>query len=193
MNPYKPLRKLAPKAKKQINKAGANETAKNLIKSLLTNNNINVEYTDILFDAIKRVITIEMNDNEYMKNQSIILSAKRTQLEYFLQNEQYKLNLVDALQKAYHEESENMRNKRMYLIIDIIMSYDPQVFPSEWENESKRLTSSIIEQCEPNSVRECPKCGKQTINVKSLQVRSGDEGETSFFTCCNCGYKWQEG
>ena len=76
MNQYKPLRKLAPKAKKQINKAGANETAKNLIKSLLTNNGINVEYTDILYDAIKHVITIEMNDNEYMKNQSIIFSAK---------------------------------------------------------------------------------------------------------------------
>lgn len=193
MNSYKPLRKLAPKAKKQINKVAAGETAKKLIKSLLTNNGINVEYADILYDAIKRVITIEMNDNEYMKNQSIILSAKRTQLEYFLQNAQYKLNLVDALQKAYQEESESGRNKRMYLIIDIIMSYDPQVFPSEWENESKRLTSSIIEQCEPNSVRECPKCGKQTINVKGAQVRSGDEGETAFFTCCNCGYKWQEG
>ena len=69
MNPYKPLRKLAPKAKKQINKVAAGETAKKLIKSLLTNNGINVEYADILYDAIKRVITIEMNDNEYMKNQ----------------------------------------------------------------------------------------------------------------------------
>ena len=75
----------------------------------------------------------------------------------------------------------------------MLMSYDPQVYPSEWENESKRLTSSIIEECEPNSVRECPRCGKQTINVKSRQVRSGDEGETSFYTCCNCGYNWQEG
>lgn len=191
MNKYKPVRKYAPKAKKQIVKA-AGDTTKKLIKSLLSNNGINVEYTDILFNAIKYVITIEMNDNEYMKNQSIIFSAKRTQLEYFLQNEQYKSNLVDALQKAYQETSESMRNKRIYLIIDMLMSYDPQVYPSEWKNESARLTSSIIEQCEPNSVRNCPRCGKQSINVKTRQVRSGDEGETSFYTCCNCGYKWQE-
>ena len=192
MNPYKPARKYAPKAKKQIVKA-AGDTAKNLIKSLLTNNGINVEYADILYDAIKHVITIEMNDNEYMKNQSIIFSAKRTQLEYFLQNDQYKSNFINALQKAYQEQSESGRNIRMYLIIDLLMSYDPQVFPSEWENESKRLTSSIIEECEPNSVERCPKCNKQTINVKTRQLRSNDEPETVFYTCCNCGYKWQEG
>lgn len=193
MNQYKQVRKAAPKAKKQIAKAGSGDTAKKLIKSLLTNNGINVGYTDILYDAIKHVITIEMNDNEYMKNQSIIFSAKRTQLEYFLQNDQYKSNLINALQKAYQEQSESVRNKRMYLIINLLMLYDPQVFPSEWENESKRLTSSIIEQCEPNSAYICSKCGKQTINVKTFQVRSGDEGATSFFTCCNCGNQWQEG
>lgn len=193
MNQYKQVRNYAYKAKKQIAKADS-DTAKKLIKSLLTNNDINIQYTDILYDAIRHVISIEMNDNEYMKNQSIILSAKRTQLEYFLQNEQYKSNLINALEKAYEaQQSKSDLNKRMYLIINIIMSYDPQVFPSEWENESKRLTSSIIEQCEPNSAYICSKCGKQTINVKTYQVRSGDEGATSFFTCCNCGNQWQEG
>lgn len=191
MNPYKPLRRLAPRAKKPVVKAGAGDNAKNSLKSLLTNNNINVEYADILFSAINYVIDIEMNDNEYMKNKSIIFSAKKTQLEYFLQNERYKMNLVDALQKAYQGTDDNA-NKRLNLIINILMSYDPQVYPSQWENESKRLTSSIIETCEPNSAVTCIRCGKQTVNVNSRQVRSADEGETSFFKCCSCGAVWQE-
>ena len=181
MNPYKPLRRAAPRAKKPVVKAGAGDNAKNSLKSLLTNNNINVEYVDILFNAINYVIDIEMNDNEFMTNADIILSAKLQQLEYFLQQSSYKESLNRALQ-----------NQNINWITSILMQYDPQVYPADWENETQRLTTSIIEKCEPNSVYECPRCHEKKVFSTQRQVRSGDEGATSFFRCCNCGYIWQE-
>lgn len=136
-------------------------------------------YINTLREAINDVVKIEMNDNEFMTNESIIFSAKIKQIANFLQNDQYKQNLFNALE-----------NGNMNIIIDYIMQYDPEVFPKEWENENKRLTTSIIEECKPNSYIECEKCGKRTVFDKQRQVRSGDEGITTFHKCCSCGHIW---
>lgn len=36
----------------------------------------------------------------------------------------------------------------------------------------------------------CKKCNSNQIWIDVQQVRSGDEGSTSFFTCHNCKAKW---
>lgn len=151
------------------------------IKAFLSKNNIDVSFADIFTKAIKKVIEIEMNDNEFMTNANIILSAKLQQLEYFLQQSTYKDRLIRALQ-----------DQNIDWITSILMQYDPQVYPADWENETQRLTSSIIEKCEPNSAYICPKCNQEKVFATQRQVRSADEGATSFFRCCNCGYIWQE-
>lgn len=164
-----------------VRTANTAETNIASIKAFLSKNDIDVSFADIFIDTIKKVIEIEMNDNEFMTNANIILSAKLQQLEYFLQRSTYKDSLIRALQ-----------SKNIDWITSILMQYDPQVYPADWENETQRLTSSIIEKCEPNSVYICPKCNEKKVFATQRQVRSGDEGATSFFRCCNCGYIWQE-
>lgn len=164
-----------------VRTANTAETNTAFIKAFLSRNDINVSFAAIFTDAIKKVIEIEMNDNEFMTNADIILSAKLQQLDYFLRQPSYKDSLIRALQ-----------GQNINWIISILMQYDPQVYPEEWDNETQRLTSSIIEKCEPNSVYECPKCHEKKVFSTQRQVRSADEGTTSFFRCCNCGYVWQE-
>lgn len=37
------------------------------------------------------------------------------------------------------------------------------------------------------------KCGNKRIIIKTLQVRSSDEGTTVFAKCTKCNRKWKEG
>ena len=36
----------------------------------------------------------------------------------------------------------------------------------------------------------CTKCKKYQVDIKTKQVRSADEGETTFYKCRNCGHQW---
>lgn len=164
-----------------IRTTNATEANIAVAKDFLMRNGIDVSFASKFVDVIKNVILIEMNDNEFMTNANIIFHAKLQQLEYFLQQPTYKESLI----RAFERQNDNW-------IIDILMQYDPQVYPDEWENETQRLTSSIIEKCEPNSAYKCPRCNEEKVFATQRQVRSADEGTTSFFRCCNCGYIWQE-
>lgn len=164
-----------------IRTANTAETSATLVKAFLSRNSIDVSFVDRFTKAINKVVEIEMNDNEFMTNADIIFHAKLQQLDYFLQQESYKSSLVAALQ---HQDID--------LLTNILMQYDPQVYPAQWNNETQRLTSSIIEKCEPNSAYTCPRCKQEKVFSTQRQVRSADEGVTSFFRCCNCGYIWQE-
>ena len=39
---------------------------------------------------------------------------------------------------------------------------------------------------------KCKRCKEYQVEVTTKQVRSGDEGETTFYMCHNCGYNWKE-
>ena len=179
---FKPAQPRTTQRKKvAVRTTNAAESSATTVKAFLSRNGIDVSFADIFTRAITKVIEIEMNDNEFMTNNNIIFSAKLQQLDYFLQQESYKSSLITALQ---HQD--------INLLVNILMQYDPQVYPADWENETQRLTSSIIEKCEPNSAYICPRCSEEKVFATQRQVRSGDEGITSFFRCCNCGYIWQE-
>lgn len=179
---FKPAQQRTTQRKKiAVRTANVIEVTDTTVKSFLSRNDIDVSFAAIFTEAVKNVINIEKNDNEFMTNDSIIFFAKLQQLDYFLRQPSYKDSLIRALQ-----------GQNINWIISILMQYDPQVYPEEWDNETQRLTSSIIEKCEPNSVYECPKCHEKKVFSTQRQVRSADEGTTSFFRCCNCGYVWQE-
>jgi len=38
----------------------------------------------------------------------------------------------------------------------------------------------------------CPKCGHDTANFYTLQLRSVDEGSTVFYVCQKCKHKWSQ-
>lgn len=74
------------------------------------------------------------------------------------------------------------------------------------KKETIKLTSSekiqekekigVLKDDESNvwpTVKEiCPKCGNDEAFFHSVQTRSGDEAETSFFRCTKCKHVWRE-
>ena len=42
------------------------------------------------------------------------------------------------------------------------------------------------------SAVKCKKCKEYKVDTVSKQVRSADEGETTFHKCRNCGYQWND-
>jgi DNA-directed RNA polymerase subunit M len=44
----------------------------------------------------------------------------------------------------------------------------------------------------PEIDAECPKCKHQKAVFWMVQTRAGDEAETRFFRCKNCGHTWRE-
>ena len=42
------------------------------------------------------------------------------------------------------------------------------------------------------SYTQCKRCKQYHVDSFSKQVRSGDEGETTFNKCTDCGYQWTE-
>lgn len=136
---------------------------------------------DMIRNAIENVVTIEMNDNEYMINKNIIFNAKYRQLKYFLQNQAYTINLINML-----------NNNDLQQVINYLMMYDYDVYNNDWINEKERLNSTIVEECQPNSNMTCTKCHNETVYTFSKQTKGGDEGETHFCKCCTCGHVWSE-
>jgi DNA-directed RNA polymerase subunit M/transcription elongation factor TFIIS len=44
-----------------------------------------------------------------------------------------------------------------------------------------------------STIYECPKCQQNNCTYTELQIRSADEGTTTFVTCLDCGHKWAFG
>ncbi|MFH1823259.1 MAG: transcription factor S [archaeon] len=43
----------------------------------------------------------------------------------------------------------------------------------------------------PVVTETCPTCGNNKAYYHSVQMRSGDEGETRFYRCAKCKHNWQ--
>ena len=53
------------------------------------------------------------------------------------------------------------------------------------KSESKADKGPVVE-------RKCKKCTSEQMYYFTLQTRSADEGQTVFYTCCNCGAQESE-
>lgn len=45
-------------------------------------------------------------------------------------------------------------------------------------------------QTEALSNVPCEKCGETHVRYSAVQLRGADEGSTIFYTCGDCGHKW---
>ena len=66
--------------------------------------------------------------------------------------------------------------------------YSNLVAKKETENIRATRPTSITD-----GIHKCRRCNNKKIVHYSLQLRSGDEPMTHFFTCTQCGQKWRQG
>ncbi|KAF2771454.1 transcription factor S-II [Teratosphaeria nubilosa] len=75
----------------------------------------------------------------------------------------------------------------------VVTTSKPSAFPSSLRT---RLTSDVQDMSESDVQTDatiklsCEKCGCEEVRYYTQQLRSADEGSTVFYTCPECGFKW---
>lgn len=59
------------------------------------------------------------------------------------------------------------------------------VVPGEEDDEHDRAKGAMVHE-------KCPKCGNEEMTFHTAQLRSADEGQTVFYTCVKCGFKFSQ-
>lgn len=75
------------------------------------------------------------------------------------------------------------------------MPYD-EIYPERWKDiidkQKLRLKAAYeVKQVSMTDSIKCGKCKNNKISYYELQIRSGDESMTQFFSCMTCGHKWK--
>ena len=73
---------------------------------------------------------------------------------------------------------------------DLIIRNSP-IFESSRKRNFLEITKDL-RAVKVESYKACPKCKQFHVDSFSKQVRSGDEGETTFNKCTDCGHQWKE-
>ncbi|KAI5479262.1 hypothetical protein MNV49_003957 [Pseudohyphozyma bogoriensis] len=67
---------------------------------------------------------------------------------------------------------------------------NPSAFPSTLRQKKTSLVQTTEVDKKKVFVDEtCEKCGEKQMSVKTMQLRSADEGATVFYSCERCGYQ----
>ncbi|BGP50266.1 DNA-directed RNA polymerase I core subunit rpa12 [Rhodotorula kratochvilovae] len=68
---------------------------------------------------------------------------------------------------------------------------NPAAFPSSLRQLKTSLVkdSGDVEKKKVYVDETCEKCGEKQMSVKTMQLRSADEGATVFYSCEKCGYQ----
>jgi DNA-directed RNA polymerase I subunit RPA12 len=67
-------------------------------------------------------------------------------------------------------------------------------YPSALQRKRDNFTTLEISQAVANSQQttneECPQCHHPELQFREVQLRSADEGTTVFYTCAECGHRF---
>jgi transcription elongation factor S-II len=71
-----------------------------------------------------------------------------------------------------------------------------EMFPERWkeiiDKQKLKLKAAYeVKQVSMTDAIKCGKCKNNKISYYELQIRSGDENMTQFFSCITCGHKWK--
>lgn len=71
-----------------------------------------------------------------------------------------------------------------------------QMYPEHWkrimENHVEDMSQVLVQDTNVSEgLFKCGKCKSRKTTYMLKQIRSGDEGSTTFVTCVNCGNRWK--
>ena len=66
------------------------------------------------------------------------------------------------------------------------------LYPTEYFANVHVTSTHLPEQEHYSDAYECPECGQRKVIYTQVQIRSADEGMTSFLTCVVCKHRWTE-
>lgn len=126
----------------------------------------------IFFDQI-----IDYNDGHVLYNDHFIIEA---------------FSIISKIIEEQHIENEDQYQK----YLDKFDNFEELYFSESWLNSYRQ--EQIDEETETRNIEIAVKgiwkcqCGNDQISFKKLQVRSGDEGMTTFLNCKKCNNTWRE-
>jgi DNA-directed RNA polymerase subunit M/transcription elongation factor TFIIS len=96
-----------------------------------------------------------------------------------------------------HNESlmQRLKNKE-FTPHELAYMSKEEIFPEHWkeimDKQKLKLKAAYeVKQVSMTDAIKCGKCKNNKISYYELQIRSGDENMTQFFSCITCGHKWK--
>jgi DNA-directed RNA polymerase subunit M/transcription elongation factor TFIIS len=133
---------------------------------------------EILDNEMQKYEYIYKNDKDYIVYNLICLRYESKE-----NREKLNLNLANKIDEFLKKNINEFKN------ININIFLKSPFFEEQIKNYNKENDEvEIIEE----GVEICHECKSKRIIIRYMQIRSGDEGETGFFECSECGNKWKK-
>ncbi|KAI8869824.1 hypothetical protein GQ42DRAFT_163165 [Ramicandelaber brevisporus] len=83
------------------------------------------------------------------------------------------------------------QSAKLFENIPVVTTSSRNAFPSKLRNKRSLVAGVVADIPEHAMIDEtCPECGATEMAYTTAQLRSADEGQTIFFNCLQCGYKF---
>jgi DNA-directed RNA polymerase subunit M/transcription elongation factor TFIIS len=134
---------------------------------------------------------------QYSEKNKIIKNWKNSRFnKLYLEKSRSVLANIDKSSYVQNNRLLDRLSEKEFLPHDIPYMKPENAFPERWketiDSYMKKYKNAYEKQdVVVSSLFRCGKCKKKECTYYTQQTRSGDEGETVFVKCMNCGNAWK--